>query len=191
MNTKFFTGQGDAGESSVGPKKLSKSDPLIDLLGGVDELNSWIGFSKTEAQKRIADEEIDAAAILKNVQESLFIIQAELAALGFGEIPGKPSGPKIREAQTKELERTIETIDAKLPPLKSFVIPGGSELGARLDIARTAARKVERRAKKYGDEKGLPLALLQYLNRLSSLLFALARYANYVQGVPEENPSYK
>lgn len=191
MNTKFFTGKGDAGESSVGPKTLSKGDPLIDLLGSFDELNSWLGFCRVEAKNNFSDKVVDVAATLRSVQESLFIIQAELAAIGFGAMPGRTEQPQIKERKTKDLEKIIGIIDEKLPPLKNFLISGGSELGARLDVGRTMARRLERQAKRYAMDKTLPPAILQYLNRLSSLLFALVRYVNQAKGLLEENPSYQ
>lgn len=194
MNTKFFTGRGDAGESSVGPHKLSKTDPLLELLGGVDELNSWLGFCRVEA-KKFSDSKIKVAVaiVLKDVQEALFTLQAELAALAFGTAPGQAATPKLDEAKTKFLEDTINQIDGILPPLKSFIIPGTSELSARLDVGRAIARRVELQANKFSSEREnlLSSAVLQYLNRLSSFLFALARYANHEQGLAEENPSYK
>lgn len=193
-NTKFFTGKGDEGESSVGPRKVSKSDPLLELLGGVDELNSWLGFCRVEA-KKFSDSKIEVAIaiVLKDAQEALFTLQAELAALAFGTIPGQAAAPKLDETKTKFLEETMNQIDAILPSLKSFIIPGASELSARLDVGRAIARRVERQANKFSSERenSLSPAVLQYLNRLSSFLFALARYVNNKQGLTEENPSYK
>jgi cob(I)alamin adenosyltransferase len=201
MRTRFFTGQGDGGESAVSGKKISKSSALAELLGGLDELNSWLGFCKVEAERfggrrgavgkrksRVTKErEINLIAVLKFIQETLFIIQAEVAALGFG----YPNSPKIGDEKTKYLEEIILEIDAAVPKIEKFIIPGGSELAARLDVARTISRRVERLAKKYGDEKPLSPPLMRFLNRASSLLFALARYVNFKFGIQEENPSYK
>lgn len=210
MRTKFFTGEGDEGESTVGPstgsgqpRKISKSSSLIELLGGLDELNSWIGFCRVEANRRGSvdgpvrnpriphgsgqiREKPNVNEVLRLVQETLFIIQAEVAALGFG----YPKSPKITDDKIKYLEDVILKVDSIVPKIEKFIIPGGSELAARLDISRTEARKVERLAKKYSEEKTLSAPLLKFLNRLSSLLFALARYANYESGEKEENPSY-
>ncbi|MFH0712450.1 MAG: cob(I)yrinic acid a,c-diamide adenosyltransferase [Candidatus Jorgensenbacteria bacterium] len=187
MKTRFFTGDGDNGESKIGNNKVSKSSPVIDLLGSLDELNSWVGFSKVEAQKNSAGlSDVAIPTVLKEVQEILFIIQAEVAGISFG----YEKHPKTEEKHTRGLEETIGEIDTILPPLKSFVIVGGSELSARLDVARTFARRTERIAKRVSEEKELPTPLLQYLNRLSSLFFALARYVNFKLGYEEEHPNY-
>jgi cob(I)alamin adenosyltransferase len=181
MKTKFFTGRGDGGESAFGKKKLPKDNALFDLLGDLDELNSWVGFARVEADKNIAE-------ILKTVQQDLFIIQAEVAVTGFGyEARGFK---KIDAKKTGEIEKIIEALDKKIPAIKKFILPGGSELSARLDVARVIARRTERMAVKFSKAKKLSPELLQFLNRLSSLFFALARYANRRKGVKEENPKY-
>jgi cob(I)alamin adenosyltransferase len=182
VRTKFFTGVGDSGESTVGKTKISKSSPLIEFLGGLDELNSWVGFCRAggEAHREVA-------SALKRIQEILFIAQAEVAAIGFG----YEKSPHITKAHTEFLEERIKEIDAELPELKKFVLPGGSALSASLDVARANARRVERLAKRYSEEKPLSPDLLQFLNRLSSMFFALARYANFKLNIPEEHPSYE
>jgi cob(I)alamin adenosyltransferase len=181
MKTKFFTGQGDKGQSAFGKKKLPKDNALFDLLGDLDELNSWVGLARVEAKK-------DVGEILKTVQQTLFIIQAETAVVGFGyEARGFR---KIDAGKTGEIEKIIEALDKKLPAIKKFILPGGSELSARLDVARVIARRAERAAVRFNRTKKLSPELLQFLNRLSSLFFALARYANRKKGVKEDNPNY-
>jgi len=188
MKTRFFTGEGDKGESKVNNRAVSKSSTLVEFLGGLDELNSWLGFCRVGAEKsdNTNSAGIDAPKILKDIQNSLFIIQAEVAAKGFG----YPKSPKIDENKTKELEKTIEKIDEFLPKIEKFIIVGGTELSARLDVARAIARRVERLAKKYSEENELSDPLLKFLNRLSSGLFALARYVNHKSGIAEEHPTY-
>ena len=188
MRTKFFTGKGDAGESDVDGRKISKLNPAVQFLGALDELNSWVGFVKAGAKLFVKTGKIEVAAELHQIQESLFVIQAETAKNAFG----YEKGPVLGEEKVKELEALIAVIDAELPPLKKFVIPGGSELSARLDLARAMARRTERNAKEYGEKDGVVLSpvIFQYLNRLSSVLFALARYANYMLGEKEEHPKY-
>lgn len=189
MKTKFYTGEGDKGESKVNNQAVSKSSALIELLGGLDELNSWLGLARVEAQKfSLKNSKVLPAQVLKNIQNSLFIIQAEVAARGFGY--GK--SPEIEEDKIAELEGVIAEIDKVVPKIEKFVIVGGTELSARLDVARAIARRVERFAKKYSDseESKLREPLLKFLNRLSSALFALARYANHEEGLVEEHPSY-
>ena len=180
MKTVFYTGRGDDGKSSFGDKKLPKSDPLFALLGNLDELNSLVGICRTNP--------FEGDAVLKRVQEILFIAQAEVAAAGFG-YEVKPIN-KMNAAHTEFLEREIQKIDEKLPALKSFVLPGGTRLAAELDLARAVSRRAERSAVTYSAERTLSPEVLKFLNRLSSLLFALAREANFQAGRAEEHPSY-
>lgn len=193
----------------MGKHKIAKDDALFQLLGGLDELNSWIGFCRAGAAKTSKLKTL--AGWLKEVQQALFIIQAEVAALGNGLKPKF----KISKEKTAWLEKIIKEIDKKLPPLTKFIIPGASEISARIDVARVLARKTERAGKtlsaptpnkQWRQSRGVQFCLcgcggsanaklspelLQYLNRLSSFLFALARWSNYVLKIKEENPSYK
>jgi len=190
MKTQFFTGKGDSGESHYGKTTLKKSSLGAGLLGSLDELNSWLGLTRVESEKEeeYRNEELDmnVSVVLKQVQNSLFIIQAEVASLIFGLVGDK----KISAERTNDMEEVIRKIDEAVPAIKNFILPGGSELSARLDVGRTLARKAERLAKKFSEESELSPELLQYLNRLSSLLFALARYVNHARGIEEENPTY-
>jgi len=189
MKTKFFTGDGDKGESKIGNRAVSKSSNLVEFLGGLDELNSWLGLCRVGADNKVSPKDekgVDVSAALKDIQNSVFIIQAEVAAQGFG----YPKSPKITEDKTKKLEETILKIDEILPKIDKFIIVGGTELSSRLDVARAISRRVERLGKKYSEESALSEPLLKFLNRLSSILFALARYVNYRAGITEENPTY-
>jgi cob(I)alamin adenosyltransferase len=191
MKTKFFTGEGDRGESRVGAKKLSKTDPALAFLGSLDELNSWLGVCRTGSEKKGNSRKkgvVEIGDVLKGLQQALFIAQAEVAAAAFG----YPPGPQITSASTERIEDTIRLIDEKLGAIRSFIISGGSELAAMLDFGRTIARRVERDAVGYNlSAKSLRPELLTFLNRLSSLIFALARYANHLAGVKEEKPDYR
>jgi len=197
METNFFTGKGDDGISRINGREVSKSNPIVELLGGLDELNSWVGFCRTEAEKHSANlrrqvntVNLEIPKILKNIQNFLFIAQAETAALGFG----YEKSPKITAEKAVYFESVIGEIDKVVPKLEKFVIAGGTELSARLDVGRAIARRVERQAKRYLPEdpnKSLSPEMLKFLNRLSSVLFALARYVNFVSGVREENPTYE
>ena len=131
----------------------------------------------------VGKKEEKTSDILREVQENLFIIQAQVAG----------ADKRITKPKLTKVERVINLIEKEIPPLKSFSIAGGTELSALLDIARTVARRTERRVvtvKELGLRK-LPGHTLPYLNRLSSLLFALARLSNHRSGIKEENPSYK
>lgn len=171
--TIYYTGRGDKGKSEMGAKKISKDDPLFEALGDLDELNSWLGFCQYKPLRRL--------------QEDLFIAQAEIAL----EAMGKKSKIKITKAHVARLEHDIASIDKKVPQIKKFIIPGGSELSAKLDVARAFARRVERAFVAFSKKTPLNPELLQYLNRLSSILFAHARMVNYTKKVKEQNPSYR
>lgn len=194
MRTKFFTGQGDSGKSFVGGKKFAKSEDFFELIGVLDELNSWLGVSRAAAaafDKKNRSGSWRLTAEIGRLQNLVFIAQAEFAAERFG----YPNGPKISRPHTDFLEELISRIDRELPPLTKFVISGGSELSAQLDFARTLARRAEREAVKFAvKKKSLAVrsaGALQFLNRLSSALFALARYVNFKLKIKELNPDYR
>ncbi len=189
MKTKFFTGDGDTGESKISGKTVPKSVILMELLGNLDELNSWLGFIRVESEKFPLQNNVDVTDTIKTMQENIFTIQAEVAAVAFDSSISK--NKKIGREKTAFLEGIIKKIDDILPRLTKFIIPGGTDLAARLDVGRTIARRAERSAKKYSSEKTLSAELLAYLNRLSSALFALARYVNYKFGIQENHPGYK
>ena len=176
----LYTRKGDGGTTKVfgcDQQRISKSSELPEALGSLDELNAYLGLVKMCAgkNKRIAD-------TVRDVQEKLFIIQAEVAG----------ADKRVGEAAVPHVEEIVNGIEQEIPPLKGFSIAGGTELSALLDVARTLARRAERRVVAV-KEKGLrdvSTDAMTYLNRLSSLLFALARLANHQAGVPEENPKY-
>ena len=183
----LYTRKGDRGQTGLFgcDQKISKSSAVAEALGSLDEINSLLGFVKS----RSAQQEKE---ILNTVQQNLFIIQAELA--------GAPK--TIVEGKVKEVEKIVDDIEKVLPPIKSFFVPGGGaregdELSAMFDYARTVARRVERRVVAVAEETG-PLGnrrigefSLAYLNRLSSLLYALARLMNHKSGINEEKPNYQ
>ena len=166
--TRIYTGGGDRGRTSLGDgSRVSKLDARIRAYGGVDELNAAIGLVLA----------VDAPAamrtLLERVQNELFDLGADLS------VPAEVEGRlRVERSQIVGLERACDEWNEDLPELKSFVLPGGSELAARLHVARTVCRRVEREALAAAQEVELnPLALV-YLNRLSDLLFILARAAN-------------
>jgi cob(I)alamin adenosyltransferase len=189
MNTPFFTGNGDNGECTVGSIKIAKDHPVIQLLGAIDELNSTLGWCRSESDRNAnikKSDDISVTNILLQTQEILFVAQAEFGAMAFKQTPKNV----ISVSHTEYLEKTVFKIDATLPPLKKFIVPGGSELSSRIDIARSFARRVERLAVQTAKELEISATMLQFLNRLSGMLFALARYSNFINGVEEKNPSY-
>ena len=176
----LYSGKGDGGTTKMfgcDQQRISKSSELPEALGSLDELNAFLGFVKMRSagKSRIAD-------ALREVQEELFIIQAEVAG----------ADKRIAENSVKHVEALVNGIEKEIPPLKGFSVAGGTELSALLDVARTLARRAERRtiAVKELSLRELSPLTMAYLNRLSSLLFALARLANHLAGVCEENPRY-
>ena len=187
----LYTRKGDKGTTKVldSKERFSKGSDMAEALGSLDELNSLLGLCKFKALQ-IQDEgvmlgkrEEKTSQILREVQENLFIIQAQVAG----------ADKRILKAKITKVERVVDLIEKEIPPLKGFSIAGGTELSALLDVARTLARRTERRVvliKELGLRR-LPGNALPYLNRLSSLLFALARFSNHRLRVREERPSYK
>ena len=169
----LFTGKGDGGTSKLfSPgQRESKQAPIFEALGTVDELNSLLGWCKLVADSTVA-------ATLTQVQHNLFIIQAGLAG----------ADKMVAPDAVTELEKIINEIETKLPPIKTFFLAGGSESAARLYYARRVARRAERRVVALG---AAPELMRAYLNRLSSLLYALARLANHQSGITEEAPNYR
>ena len=176
----LYTRKGDKGTTTAfgcDQQRISKSSELPEALGALDELNAFLGLVKMRAG---AEEHI--AQVLREVQETLFIIQAHTAG----------ADKRVDGGEVQGIESLINGIEKEIPPLKGFSIAGGTELSALLDVARTLARRAERRliaAEEVGT-CGLSPETKAYMNRLSSLLFALARLANHRKGVAEENPRY-
>jgi cob(I)alamin adenosyltransferase len=170
--TRIYTRGGDLGETSLGDgSRTSKRDPLIAAFGTVDELNSHLGVA-------LASQLPDAIrAVLERVQNELFDVGADLS------VPYRGSDDKLRVAQSQidALEADCDVFNADLPELKSFVLPSGEEAAVRLHVARAICRRAERDAL---EAPVNPLALV-YLNRLSDLLFILARAANAAAGRDE------
>jgi cob(I)alamin adenosyltransferase len=163
--TRIYTRGGDAGETSLGDgSRVSKLDPLVLAFGAVDELNSLVGWAEVAARD----------ARLARVQNELFDLGADLC------VPYAEGDAKLRvnAAQVERLEADIDTVNGGLPELRSFVLPGGTEAAARLHVARAACRRAEREVLAAAADRPVnPLAPV-YLNRLSDLLFVLARAAN-------------
>ncbi|HJL17560.1 MAG TPA: cob(I)yrinic acid a,c-diamide adenosyltransferase [Sandaracinaceae bacterium LLY-WYZ-13_1] len=173
---KIYTKTGDEGETGLfGGTRVSKASDRVWAYGDVDELNSVIGLARLHP----IDDERDA--LLARIQSELFDLGAELAAR-----PGKDPGvPKVGEAQVGVLEEAIDGAEAELEPLKSFVLPGGGPAAAQLHHARTVCRRAERRVVGLGRTDEVRPEVIRYLNRLSDLLFVLARLANHRAGVPD------
>jgi cob(I)alamin adenosyltransferase len=163
--TRIYTRTGDAGETSLGDlSRVSKLDPLVQAYGSVDELNSVVGWVQVAAQD----------GRLARIQNELFDVGADLS-VPFAEGDGKL---RIDQAAIGRLEADCDDANAGLPELKSFVLPGGSEVAARLHIARAVCRRAERDVLDAARTRPVNPLAVTYLNRLSDLLFILARAAN-------------
>lgn len=167
--TRIYTRGGDRGETSLGDgKRVAKTDLRIEAMGAVDEVNAAIGLARLHTAG-------EADAMLGRIQNDLFDLGADLC-LPQGE------GLRIAPAQVERLEREIDAMNGTLPPLQSFVLPGGSPASAYLHLARTVARRAESAAWTLNAEAALNPTGLQYLNRLSDHLFVLARHENRAAG---------
>jgi cob(I)alamin adenosyltransferase len=165
--TRIYTRGGDLGETSLGDgSRVPKLDPRIAAFGTVDELNSLLGVALAGG---ISSE---IRPVLERIQNELFDAGADIS------VPVATSGLRISQAQVDALEADCDRFNADLPELKSFVLPGGSEAAARLHVARAVCRRAERDALAAAEEVDLNPLVVVYLNRLSDLLFILARAAN-------------
>jgi cob(I)alamin adenosyltransferase len=174
---KLYTKTGDDGTTGLfGGGRVAKASPRVEAYGTVDETNAFLGVARSTQLAPAID------AVLARVQEDLFTLGAELAC-----VPGKeaklPAAP-IGEADIARLESAIDVADAACPALANFVLPGGSPQAAALHVARTVARRAERAVLTLSDGP-VRREVVVYLNRLSDLLFALARQSNVVAGVPD------
>jgi cob(I)alamin adenosyltransferase len=175
---KIYTRTGDSGETSLfDGTRARKDDPRIDAYGEVDELNAWLGF--VLASSRI-DPGIDVEILA--IQRDLFALGAQLAD------PGEKLAPRVEkaviaDAHVERLEQLIDRLENTLPPLRRFILAGGTPAGAALHIARTVCRRAERRIVSL--QPPVDPVLVRYVNRLSDLLFVLARAVNHQGHVPE------
>ncbi len=184
----LYTRKGDNGTTKTFgcDQRISKSSAVAEALGCLDEVNSFLGVVKTsEGVARLDVVKIvgqSLPALIHNVQENLFIIQAEVAG----------AEKTIEESKVKDLEAVIDAIEKTLPPIKTFFISGGTNTAASFDFARTLVRRAERRVAGVSDEKTVKVGAntLAYLNRLSSLFYALARLSNHLSGINEQSPKY-
>lgn len=169
--TRIYTRGGDKGKSSLGDgMRLLKSNVRFDAIGHVDEANSAIGVARLEIST--AQRNIDM--LLNKVQNDLFDVGADLCMPDL-----EKTALRIDESQVLALEEAIDHYNSDLLPLNSFVLPGGTSFSAHLHLARSIVRRAERAVVALNVESPLNLELVKYLNRLSDLLFVLARYANH------------
>jgi cob(I)alamin adenosyltransferase len=176
---KIYTRTGDGGQTGLlDGSRVAKDDARIAAAGEVDELSAWLGFVRARA----ADAAL--ASLLERVQRELFALGARVADPGDRVAASKAKAALGPEAVAR-LEDAIDEAEAGLPPLRAFVLPGGSEAGALLHLARASCRRAERALVALAAQRPLDPVLLAYVNRLSDLLFVLARQANHAAGVTE------
>lgn len=176
-----YTRTGDEGETDLmNGERVAKTNIRIEAYGTVDELNSCIGTVRPVEYEDIAD-------VLKNLQNHLHIIQSELSN---PEADETPDYPEIEQEHIDELEDYIDTFHEEVGQATDFVLPGGSEDGSHLHLARSICRRAERRIVALSVEEDINDSIQIYINRLSDLLFVTARLVNHRRGIEEENPEY-
>lgn len=174
---KIYTKKGDGGETSLfGGARVSKTSKRIEAYGTVDELNSVVGLASSFPSS------IKTGQLLEEVQYQLFVLGADLATPQSREV----RIDRIDEAQISFLESSIDELEEDTPPLKNFILPGGSSAGAVLHMARTVCRRAERVTIECAQEEEISANAITYLNRLSDFFFVLARYENHTSGAEEK-----
>jgi cob(I)alamin adenosyltransferase len=175
---KIYTKTGDAGETSLfDNSRVSKADARVDAYGEVDELNATLGAA------RAAGLDADLAGTIETIQKELFAVGARLADPA-KRIANRVSKAAVHESDVERLEQTIDRLEGELEPLRRFILPGGALPGALLHVGRAICRRAERRVVSLGPDAVEPIVVV-YLNRLSDLLFVMARAANRRAGVAE------
>ena len=175
---KIYTKTGDSGQTSLfGNTRVSKADPRVDAYGEVDEVNACLGAA------RAAGVDDDVAQAIESIQKDLFAVGSRLADPS-ARIAARVTKAAVKESDVERLEQTIDRLEAELPPLRRFILPGGSPAGSLLHLARTVCRRAERRVIALGPDATEPIIIV-YLNRLSDLLFVMARAVNHRAKAPE------
>ena len=173
---KIYTRTGDGGETGlVGGARVPKDSPRVQAYGDVDELNSILGVVRSF----LSDTQLDK--LLQEIQRDLFIVGSDLAA----PLRAQSNIPRISEARIIELEKEIDVLEEELPPLQAFILPSGTQPGALLHFARTVARRAERAIVALRGSETTNKQLVPYMNRLSDLLFVIARVTNHRVKVEE------
>ena len=180
MTLKIYTRTGDRGDTALfGGGRVGKDDVRVDAYGDVDELNASLGLARAiELMPRIDE-------VLVPIQRDLFAIGALLATPDRDRMHEQLAKAQLDEARVAQLERAIDDGDRELEPLRAFILPGGTPKAAALHVSRTVCRRAERRVVALAREVEVPALVVMYLNRLSDLLFVLARVANHRAGADE------
>jgi len=184
----LYTRKGDKGDTGFfgSNRRVSKASARPEALGALDELNSFLGVCKVKAEIRDTTTKEGGHILsktLNDIQQNLFIVQGEVAG----------ASTRITEEKVKQVEQIIADIEKELLPINTFKVAGGEQLSAMVDYARAVSRRAERRVVKVCETKEAQVSehSLQYLNRLSSLLYALSRLINAKSGIKEQSPTYE
>lgn len=168
----IYTRTGDTGSTSLfGGKRVLKSEALVDVYGSMDELNSWVGLVISEIKQ-------------EHLRELLTKIQSDLFTIG-GNFAGWKSSLSELSTRVTEMEVEIDAMETKLTPLTNFILPGGGSSAARIHLARSVVRRVERQVVALAQKQSIDPAIIKYLNRLSDLFFVTARFINKDNHVEE------
>jgi len=182
---RIYTRRGDAGETGlVGGQRVPKDHLRIECYGTVDELNAHLGIARATVEELAArfPPFLELGATLVRIQHELFNLGSILATLPEDVHPRQP---RVTSADVTQLERDLDAANEHLPVLRSFVLPGGSRLDAELHVSRTVCRRAERLLVGLAREEAVPPEAIQYLNRLSDILFVWSRWVNHIMGTPE------
>lgn len=178
---KIYTKTGDRGQTGlIGGKRVSKASLRIEAYGSVDEVNSALGVVLNQLEKLPLHE------MIRRIQNDLHRVCADLADPNLA-----GNTPRVLQDHVAALEKECDALEAQLPALRQFILPGGAPAAAQLHWARTVARRAERCVVELAAHEEVNPCVIQYLNRLSDLLFLVARWANVQAGVPELHPEYR
>jgi cob(I)alamin adenosyltransferase len=195
---KIYTRRGDGGETDLyGGGRVSKASLRMCVVGTVDELNAVLGEVLASMGAGGGTPDNALVSHLEKIQQDLFVIGADLVTIGEKKHRSNDDVPRISAARVAELEGIIDELEKSLEPMTAFIMPGGSLAGAKLHVARSVCRRGERLCVALADgtgtndgvapdRDGCSPMILQYLNRLSDLLFVMARFENMKSGVPEK-----
>jgi len=178
---KIYTRTGDTGDTGLfGGGRVAKDHVRVAAYGDVDELNAVLGVARASGPHAAYD------PLLEQVQRDLFSIGGLLATPDPDKVKAAIAKAEVPPSRIEEFERVMDAADGELPPLRAFILPGGTAHASALHHARTVCRRAERSVVRLGHEAEVPALLVVYLNRLSDLLFTLARLANHRAGVPDQ-----
>ncbi len=181
-NLKVYTKTGDKGETGLfGGKRVMKDNVRVEAYGAIDETNSFIGL----ARSAIHEGSSGSREALNYIDSSLEAVQHKLFAIGSVLAGNDDQSYAIKDSDVDFLEDCIDRIDEQIPPIKAFILPFGTDLSARLHLARTVSRRAERRIVSLSASEQIDPKIIVYANRLSDFLFTLARYANKAEGFPD------